>query len=106
MRKTTTNLTKSTHAEEQPTEQQQRINTWIERLELQATSLITGTNIDELSAKERVDLAIKVMNQLQRFIALRQQIEVASQPAAATASDGALITDLMRQMRGEGTETE
>lgn len=83
--------------------QQQRISAWITRLEQQATELVEGTDIDELSAKERLDLALKVMQQLQRFITLRQQLEAASQPPAQ-ASTSHMISDLMRQMRGESVK--
>lgn len=100
MKKITGSQPATTTTAAQLSEQQQRINTWIERLEQQANDLIAGVALDELSAKERVDLAVKIMGQLQRFLALRQQAEQAASPAPA-ANTQVLIANLMRQMRGE-----
>ena len=45
-----------------------------------ASALVERTDIDELSAKERLDLALKVMQQLHRFVTLGQQLEALAQP--------------------------
>ena len=99
MRKTTTSR-QSGAGGDKLTPLQERINAWIERLEQQASALVESTDIDELSAKERLDLALKVMQQLHRFVTLGQQLEALAQPTDATTSQDAL-TNLMRQMRGE-----
>jgi predicted nucleic acid-binding Zn-ribbon protein len=99
MRKTTTNRQSALPSAE-VSALQERINAWIERLEHKAHALVESTDIEELSAKERLDLALKVMQQIQRFVTLRQQLEAIIQPDEATESQD-MISNLMRQMRGE-----
>lgn len=82
--------------------QQQRITSWIDRLENQAQTLMDGANLDELSAKERLDLAVKFIALKQRFILIEQQT-TSGTPAGRT---DVLLAAVMRQMRGEGGDEQ
>ena len=74
-----------------------RINTWITRLEHTAATLLEDIDIEELTQKERLDIALKCMGHIQRYVALGQQIEV-SKPEGA---ENTFMEALRRQMRGE-----
>jgi hypothetical protein len=76
---------------------EQRIAAWVERLEERAGTLIDGANLDELSAKERLDLAVKFLSLTQRFISLAMQ----AQSNTTQGHSDILLTTLMRHMRGE-----
>jgi len=79
-----------------------RIDAWIELLEQKARLLLDGLEIDaeEMSPKDRVGSATKLVTLAQRYHLIRQQRESAEPPAR----DNHLIYALMRQMRGEGIE--
>jgi hypothetical protein len=76
---------------------QERVTHWIQQLEAQAMALFADVQIEDLSTKERIDLGLKVMTQLQRFVSLGQQLEVGTQSNRTSAA----LATLMRQMRGE-----
>lgn len=80
--------------------QQQRINDAIQRMDDQAQALIDGADLDELSSKERLDLAVKFISLKQRFLLIAQQQQAAT-PQGRTEI---MLTAIMRQMRGEPGE--
>jgi len=77
--------------------QNKRIQQWIEKLEKQATDLLDGIELDELTAKERVELALKCLGHTQRFIMLDQQLESETPTGQTTV----MLAAIMRSMRGE-----
>ena len=79
----------------------QRVQQWVERLEARANELLKNINVEELTPKERIDLALKCIAHAQRFLILGQQLE------AKTPRDKSqlIISAIMRQMRGEATTT-
>ena len=78
-----------------------RIDDWISTLEQKARLLLDGLEIDaeEMSPKERIDSATKLVTLAQRYMVLRQQRE-AGEPAGRNT----ILLTLMKQMRGEITE--
>ncbi len=78
-------------------QQQQKIHAEITRMDAKAQELIDGVDLDELSAKERLDLAVKFISLKQRFLLIAQQQQAAT-PAGRTEI---LLAAVMRQMRGE-----
>jgi hypothetical protein len=81
--------------------QTKRIDEWIVVLEQKARTLLDGLEIDaeEMSPKERVDCAAKLMTLAQRYMVIRQQSE-AGEPQGRNT----ILLTLMKQMRGEVTE--
>jgi hypothetical protein len=79
--------------------QEQRIEHWISQLEAQAQLLLSDIDIEEINHKERLNLALKMMSQIQHFLVIQQKTHV-SVPAAGN-SVNAMLDNLMRQMRGE-----
>jgi hypothetical protein len=81
--------------------QVKRIDEWIATLEQKARALLDGLEIDaeEMSPKERVDCAAKLMTLAQRYMVIRQQSE-----ATEPTNRNAILLTLMKQMRGEITE--
>ncbi|MBV9688142.1 MAG: hypothetical protein JO202_00355 [Ktedonobacteraceae bacterium] len=74
-----------------------RVNRQLGRIEQTIEDLMGGVELDEMSSKERLDLAVKLMGQQGRMLHLRQQCE-AETPQGGTS---VLMTAIMRQMRGE-----
>lgn len=79
--------------------QEQRIEHWISQLEAQAQLLLSDIDIEEINHKERLNLALKMMSQIQHFLVIQQKTNV-SVPSAGN-SVNAMLDNLMRQMRGE-----
>jgi hypothetical protein len=75
-----------------------RIDDWIATLEQKARTLLDGIEIDaeEMSPKERIDSAAKLMTLAQRYMVIRQQSEAAEPQGRNT-----ILLTLMKQMRGE-----
>ncbi len=78
-----------------------RIDEWIALLEQKARTLLDGLEIDaeEMSPKERIDSAVKLVTLSQRYLVIRQQTE-SGEPQGRNA----ILLTLMKQMRGEITE--
>lgn len=81
--------------------QEQRVEHWISQLEAQTQLLLSDIDIEEISHKERLNLALKMMSQLQHFLAMQQRI---SMNVPANNNVNAMLDNLMRQMRGEANE--
>lgn len=81
--------------------QEQRVEHWISQLEAQTQLLLSEIDIEEISHKERLNLALKMMSQLQHFLAMQQKISV-NVPASNNVN--IVLENLMRQMRGEDDE--
>jgi hypothetical protein len=75
----------------------ERIEKWIETIEQKANLLISGADLEDLSSKERIELGLRCINTMQRFIVLSQQIEAET----PTGSTSIMLAAIMRQMRGE-----
>ena len=78
--------------------QEQRIEHWIAQLEEQARLLLSDIDIEEINHKERLNLALKMMSQIQHFLAMQQKTAV-SPPGNNHVN--IMLENLMRQMRGE-----
>jgi hypothetical protein len=78
-----------------------RIDDWIALLEQKARTLLDGLELDaeEMTPKQRIESATKLVTLAQRYMLIRQQREAAQPPAR----DNQVIYALMRQMRGETT---
>ena len=78
-----------------------RIDDWIALLEQKARTLLDGLEIDaeEMTPRQRIESATKLVTLAQRYMLIRQQQEAAQPPAR----DNQVIYALMRQMRGETT---
>lgn len=70
-------------------------------MEQKARTLLDGLEIDaeEMSPKERIDSAVKLVTLSQRYLVIRQQTE-SGEPQGRNA----ILLTLMKQMRGEITE--
>jgi hypothetical protein len=78
--------------------QEQRIEHWISQLEEQARLLLRDIDIEEINHKERISLALKMMNQIQHFLSMQQRTEVST---PANNNVNIMLQNLMQQMRGE-----
>ena len=78
-----------------------RIDEWIGILEQKARLLLDGLEIDaeEMTPKQRIDSATKLVGLAQRYMVMRQQRE-GGEPSARNT----VLLTLMKQMRGELTE--
>ena len=78
-----------------------RIDEWIGTLEQKARLLLDGLEIDaeEMTPKERIDSAAKLVTLAQRYMVIRRQSEAGEPPTRNT-----ILLTLMKQMRGELTE--
>ncbi|GLV60767.1 hypothetical protein KDH_75860 [Dictyobacter sp. S3.2.2.5] len=85
----------------QPGGAEQRIEHWVGQLEEQTRDLLAGIDLDELSQKERLGFALKMLSQIQHFLTIRQKLET---PPAATGNVQIWLQTLMQQMRGEGPD--
>lgn len=74
-----------------------RANRQIERMESIIDDLLMSLNIQEMTAKERIDSAAKLIGQEARMLMIRQTVE-AGMPQNTT---NIFLAGLMRQMRGE-----
>lgn len=74
-----------------------RTNRQIARIETVLDDLLDGINIEEMTAKERLDVAVKLMSQQGRALMIRQTCE-SSTPSGRT---DIIIAAIARQMRGE-----
>jgi hypothetical protein len=82
--------------------QEQRIEHWISQLEEQTQLLLSDIDIEEINHKERLNLALKMMSQIQHFLAMQQKTSVS--PSPASNSVNVMLDNLMRQMRGENSD--
>ncbi|GCF11213.1 hypothetical protein [Dictyobacter arantiisoli] len=80
---------------------EQRIEHWITQLEAQAQLLLSDIDVEEINQKERLALALKIVNQIQRFLTIQQKLEA---PAPTSNTVNILLQNLMRRMRGEDEE--
>jgi hypothetical protein len=80
-------------------EHRRRIDAWITKLEEKASELLEGADLDELSSKERIDLAMKCLGHIQRFVMVNQQLEAETHDGSTTV----MLAAMMRQMRGENS---
>ncbi|GCE07368.1 hypothetical protein [Dictyobacter aurantiacus] len=80
---------------------EQRIEHWIGQLEEQTRDLLAGLALDELSQKERLGFALKMLSQIQHFLTIRQKLET---PPAGSGNVQIWLQNLTRQMRGEGPD--
>jgi hypothetical protein len=80
----------------------QRVQQWVERLEARANELLKNINVEELTPKERIDLALKCIAHAQRFLILGQQLEAKT---PREKSQQLIMAAIMRQMRGEASTT-
>ncbi|GCE28806.1 hypothetical protein KDA_42900 [Dictyobacter alpinus] len=76
----------------------QQVERWVQRLEEQAYSLLLDIDIEELSQKERLNFALKIISQIQHFLTLRQKLDT---PDVPTNNVQIMLQNLTRQMRGE-----
>lgn len=79
-----------------------RINTQVERVEDVIVKLLQDIEIEELTAYERLNTAIKFMSQHARLMMLRQSCELDA-PENASAL---MIEAFQRQLRGEIVQPE
>ncbi|GCE21614.1 hypothetical protein [Dictyobacter kobayashii] len=63
--------------------------------------MLADLDIEELSQKERLNFALKILGQIQHFLTIKQKL--ASPPAAANNVQ-IWLQNLMQQMRGEGPD--
>lgn len=91
MNKNETNLT---------TAQNLRLEHWLTQLEEQTHLLLEDIDLEELSSKDRVSLALKMLSQIQHFLTIQQK---SAAPAVSAANNqvNILLQDLRRRMRGE-----
>ena len=75
----------------------QRVNTQLARIEQLIADLTDEVDLSELSTKERLELAVKLLGQQGRMLLIRQQCEVET-PQGGTS---VLMAAIMRKMRGE-----
>src|SRR5437763_9341843 len=77
------------------------IDALIDMLEQKARLLLDGLEIDaeEMTPRQRIESATKLVTLAQRYMVIRQQREAAQPPAR----DNQVIYALMRRMRGETT---
>ena len=74
-----------------------RANRQIERIEELVNDLLLCINIEEMTAKEKIDSAAKLMGQEARMLMIRQAVE-AGTPSNTT---NIILAAIQRQMRGE-----
>lgn len=84
-------------AEQHENDTLRRANQQIERIEELLRDLEVGLNIEEMSAKERIDSIAKLVGQEARLLMLRQTVE-AGTPSNTT---NIILAAIQRQMRGE-----
>ncbi|GHO85791.1 hypothetical protein [Dictyobacter formicarum] len=80
---------------------EQRIEQWVTRLEGQVQHLLEELDIEELSQKERLGFALKMLSQIQHFLSIKQKLDA---PPAASSNVQIWLQNLMQQMRGEGPD--
>jgi hypothetical protein len=74
-----------------------RIEEQLQRVERMVLALIDGVDLDELSAYERLNITIKLMQQHARLLVMRQNAE----PAEPEKAESIMLGVLMKQLRGE-----
>ena len=74
-----------------------RANRQIERIETLINDLLLDINVDEMTAKEKIDCIAKLTGQEARLLMLRQTVE-AGTPQGNT---NIILAAIQRQMRGE-----
>ncbi len=74
-----------------------RANRQIERIESLVDELLADFSIADMSPKERLDAAVKLMSQQGRMLMIRQTCE-AGMPNSTT---NIILASIQRQMRGE-----
>jgi hypothetical protein len=75
----------------------QRIGHWLERMEQQIEYLLVDIDYSKLNERARMDLAVKFLELLQRFLSLSQRVE-ASTPSNSSER---LLESIRSRMRGE-----
>ncbi len=83
--------------QQQENDTMRRANRQIERMESIIDDLLVSLNIEEMTTKERIDSAAKLIGQEARMLMIRQTVE-AGTPQQNT---NIFLAALMRQMRGE-----
>ena len=79
-----------------------RIDQQISSIEKVVAELLNSVCIDEMSAYQRLSIAVRFIGQYQRVLALRQSYDI-EEPVN---HEQEMMTRLMRQMRGEDVDED